>query len=83
MSRFLVWWPDHGWTEDSGKCFEAIDVEDAAEKFAEWHDGYFAEYCIVKGETAHLSVRREDDSLVVNVKVEGETVRSYSGYVER
>ena len=82
MCRFLVWWPDRGGTEDSAKCFEAIDVEDAAEKFADWHDSWHAEYFIVKGETAHLKVRREDGSFVVNVKVDGETVCSYSGYVE-
>ena len=74
MSRFLVWWPDRGGTEHSARCFEAIDVEDAAEKFADWHDGYFAEYDIVEGEEAHLSVRREDGEFVVSVKVLGEAV---------
>lgn len=83
MCKFLVWWPDRGGTEDSARTINAIDVEDAAEQFADWHDGWHAEYCIVKGETAYLSVRRADDTFVVTVKVEGETTRSYSAYVER
>lgn len=80
MSNFKVWWPDRGHAEDDARTFTAADHEHAAELFADWHDSYHAEYCIVKGETACLMVKGPSDSEAVQVSVEGETSRQYTGY---
>jgi len=49
MKKFEVWCPEIGQARDDAKTINAFDAELAASMWAEWHDGYTAEYEIVNG----------------------------------
>ena len=49
--------------------------------WANWYDGYSADYLIVGGETPTVQVMREDETEARAVLVMGETTRTYSGHL--
>ena len=79
--KYKVWWPEQGQTKDDAKIFEAFDHEDAAAAWADWYDGYSADFLIVGGETPTVQVLREDETTALAVLVMGQTARTYSGHL--
>ena len=78
-SKFYVWCPDHGESPEDARKFEALDAQEAAEKWADWNDGYFAEYAIVGGkEVARVCVREQGESEVRGFTVSGRAVPTYT-----
>lgn len=78
IHRFKVWWPDRGHAKDDGRLVEAVDHMHAATIWADWYDGYSADYPIVGGETAVVQVLRADEAAPVTVTVRGWSSREYS-----
>ena len=72
-----VWRPDESATEDDAREVEAFDAAQAAEDYAEWDDSQNADYAIVNGSGALISVRGPDGSLAT-FKVTGEAVPQYT-----
>lgn len=50
MWKYEVWCPDLGGGPENARSFDASDSAQAAEKWADWKDGYSADYRIVGGE---------------------------------
>jgi hypothetical protein len=73
---FLVWRPDDQETEEDARTFHARDAEEAAERWAEEDDQASADYAIVGGSSADLTVRGPDGALT-RWTVTGEAVPEY------
>lgn len=78
MGKFLVWCHDHGSGPEDGKVMEAYDARSAAERWAEWEDAHSADYWIVGGETASVTVRDMSDGTETNFRINGEQTAVYS-----
>ena len=82
MTKFDVWCPDLGSGPEDARVLEAFDAEHAATEWADWEDGYSADYWIVGGQDAHVCVRKHggDDVDVYEFLVQGRTERAYSAH---
>jgi hypothetical protein len=58
MTRFLVWCPYYGQSEDDARTVDAADARAAVEQWARWHDGWSADYSIVGGHAVTVYVLR-------------------------
>lgn len=81
--KYKVWWPDRNQKREHANYFDATDHEHAAELWADWYDGYSADYCIVNGESADVLVASDDEGTPTAVSVTGAAVREYTGTVTR
>ena len=71
-------WPNGGSPEDGMTILNAVDAEDAAEKYGERADYESAGYSIVGGSPEIVSVRAIDSDEVEVFTVSGEVVNTYS-----
>lgn len=78
MGKYEVWCPDLGSGPEDARAFDAYDSAQAAEKWADWEDGYSADYWIVGGQDAHVCVRQLGGTMVHEFVVTGRTERAYS-----
>ena len=76
--KFDVWCPDLGSGPDDARVFEAFDAEHAAAEWADWHDGYSADYSIVSGQNERVCVREYGGEEVLEYIVSGRMRRDYS-----
>jgi hypothetical protein len=56
MERYIVWCPDLGQEQEDGLKITASGTRQAVEDWAEWHDNVGAEYSIVGGKDATVTV---------------------------
>lgn len=80
MTKFDVWCPDLGSGPEDARVLEAFDAEHAATEWADWEDGYSADYWIVGGQDAHVCVRKHGGDDVYEFLVQGRTERAYSAH---
>ena len=80
--KYQVWCPENGDNEADGRTFDAFDAESAASEWADWYDGWTADYTIVGGTDATVCVRHEDGT-TVEFTVSGRMERAYSSRVVR
>ena len=78
--KFDVWCPDLGSGPEDARVFEAFDAEHAATEWADWEDGYSADYWIVGGQDALVCVRPHGGEDVHEFLVHGRTERAYSAH---
>lgn len=78
--KFDVWCPDLGSGPEDARVFEAFDAEHAATEWADWEDGYSADYWIVGGQDARVCVRPHGGEDVHEFLVQGRTERAYSAH---
>lgn len=78
--KFDVWCPDLGSGPEGARVFEAFDAEHAATEWADWEDGYSADYWIVGGQDARVCVRKHGGGDVHEFLVQGRTERAYSAH---
>ena len=78
MGKYRVWCPEYGQDESDAKTVEAAGPRYAAQKWAEWRDAWSAEYTIVGGTPATVSVWCEDTLELTTWIVYGEAVPEYT-----
>jgi len=77
MNKYEVWCPEMGQTRDDAKSINAFDAELAATLWAEWHDGYTADFEIVNGSELLVCVSECASDTVQEFTVYGEMERVY------
>lgn len=78
MNEYLVWSPDYDQTIADARRIKAYDMRAAAEEWAEWYDSHSAEYSIVGGQGADITVAEDFDNYREETfRVEGEAVPMY------
>lgn len=78
MKRYLVWCLDYDTTREDARIFEAIDHQDAVERWAKFEDSSSADYLIVGGQDANVMVAEDyDGSEEKNFNVGGWTEAVY------
>ncbi len=80
--KYQVWCPENGDTESDSRTFEAFDSELAAAYWADWHDGYTADYTIVGGADATVCVQ-DADGAILQFTVSGRMEQAYSSRLVR
>ena len=78
MTRYVVWRPDYGQTQEDGRTIEADHPAAACIAWAERDDQESAEYSIASGKDAELMVAELGSSLApFRYSVGGEAIPSY------
>lgn len=80
-TRYIVWSPDHGDTEEDGHAFYAHSESAAAEAWAEWSDSNSADYGVIRGNATLVHVKREGSDRTAAFTVTGEVVPQYRAHV--
>ena len=78
MGQYLVWCHDQTDDPEDGVTIEASDPVAAAELWAEQDDRESAEYWIVGGNEADVTVKDTNDGTETRFIVTGEDIPSYS-----
>ena len=81
MTKFLVWCPEYGQEPEDGRVFDAWDAPCAACKWAQHQDQKSADYTIVSGSDATVTVRAVSSLTEWELIVSGESVPSYQARV--
>ena len=80
MNEYAVWCEDYGQDRADAKTIEASAPYYAAEKWASWKDAWSADYTIVSGNPAEVTVECLKTGAQSVWIVHGESIPSYSAH---